>query len=254
MSIRLYIGLFLLKISYYLRRLFVAVLTPRDLIENNKLQYKRKSVVNRFASQDFNLTDEEKEILDKHIKKPGKFLVLGCGGGRESIALAGLGFKVTGVDFVEEMIDCAKRNAGQANLNINFEVADITKLNFPEASFDYASLLYCIYGTIPSRNLRIEILKQLKLILKSGGFFIFNFFIKNSSNSKYRSKILKAIGVITFGNMGYQPGDELSEGDEFMHFFRDDEELRQEIGEAGLKLEEIVAGGNPALFYAVVRS
>jgi hypothetical protein len=73
MGIRLYIGLFLLKLSYYLRRLFVVLLTPRDLIENNKLQYKRKCVVNRFASLDFNLTDEEKAILENHIKRTGKF-------------------------------------------------------------------------------------------------------------------------------------------------------------------------------------
>ncbi len=232
----------------------MVVLTPRDLIENNKLQYKRKCVINRFTSLDFNLTDEEKAILENHIKKPGKFLVLGCGGGRESIALARLGFEVTGVDFVQEMINCAQQNASQANLSLSFEAADITKLRFPDASFDYASLLYGIYGTIASRNLRITFLKQIKLILKPGGFFIFNFFIKNNPNSSYRSKALKALGFITLGNMNYQPGDELSDTDEFIHFFRDEEELRQEIKDSGLGLEEIVAGGNPALYYAVVKS
>lgn len=45
---------------------------------------------------------------------------LGCGSGLDSLALARLGLKVTGFDPSAEMIKLAKKNAGNANAEINF--------------------------------------------------------------------------------------------------------------------------------------
>lgn len=251
---RLILGQFLLKVSYLLRRIYIVVLRPRDLIESNRLQYKIGYNLIRFSGQDFSLTQEEKEILDKYCIKKGRFLVLACGGGRESAALARLGFDVLGVDFLKEMIDCARSNAKNFNLAMEFQLQDMTRLSLTQLSFDYASLFYGLYSTIPSRNLRVDFLRTIKSALKRGGFFICTFFI---SDKAYRSKInntLKIISRLTFGNIGIQPGDELSPVNEFMHYFHDKEEASDEFEEAGFKIEEIINSESCGFTYAIAKA
>lgn len=254
MSIRLNLGQFLLNVSYFLRRIYIVVLRPRDLIESNRLQYKTGSNLRRFSGQDLFLTQEEKGILDKYGIKKGRFLVLACGGGRESIALTRLGFDVLGVDFVKEMIDCARANAEKFNLAVEFQLQDMTRLNLTQRSFDYAGLFYGLYSTIPSRSLRVEFLRKIKVILKPGGFFIGSFFIRDNARSPKINNNLKIISYLTFGNTGVQPGDELSPTNEFMHYFHDRQEAYSEFEEAGLRIEEIVTPEVCGFSYAVAKA
>lgn len=238
MSIRLHVGLFLLKVSYYLRRLYLVILTPQDLIESNKLQYKREDYLRSFGNPRFSLKPKEKEILERYEIKEGKFLVLGCGGGRESIALARAGFEVVGVDFIKGMTDAARKNAKKENLKLTFKVQDMTRLSFPKYSFDYVGLFSGTYCSIPTRQRRIEFLKQVKKSLKPNGLFILTFVIKKEFPPTYRTNVLRAIGYLTLGNRGYQCGDELIGKYEFSHFFYNKEDVQRELEEAGFKIYE----------------
>jgi 2-polyprenyl-3-methyl-5-hydroxy-6-metoxy-1,4-benzoquinol methylase len=83
--------------------------------------------------------------------KNKRYLDLGCGSGRYSVALAELGAKVTGLDFSEAMLDLAKdytEKSGQsANIkfvktDINQWMADTTEhfdASFAMGVFDYLS-------------------------------------------------------------------------------------------------------------------
>ncbi len=244
MSIRLYIGLFLLKVSYYLRRLYLVILTPRDLIESNKLQYRRDEYIRDFGNSSFTLLSEENKILEKYNIRGGKFLVLGCGGGRESIALAKAGFDVVGVDFVEGMVDAARKNAKEKGLKLIFEAQDMTRLSFPKYSFDYVGIFSGSYSFIPTRNLRIKFLEQLRDILRPNGLFILTFLTKKELPPTYRSSMLKAIGYLTLGNLGYQAGDELKGKYEFLHYFYDKNDVAMELGKSGFKIDEIYLQDN----------
>ncbi|MEW6008742.1 MAG: methyltransferase domain-containing protein [Candidatus Omnitrophota bacterium] len=239
MRIRLYIGLFLLKVSYYLRRLYLVILTPRDLIESNKLQYTRNEYIRNFGNAVPVLLPEEKKIIEKYKIIGGKFLVLGCGGGREAIALAKAGFEVVGVDFIEGMVDVARRNAKERGLNLVFETQDISRISFPKFSFDYAGIFSGTYSSIPTYNLRIKFLKKLRDILKPNGLFILTFLSKKELTPTYRTSLLKAIGYLTLGNLGYQAGDELKGEYEFLHYFYNKDEAVMELKASGFKIEEI---------------
>ncbi len=69
------------------------------------------------------------ELLKKFIK-PGwtKAADLGCGSGMDSISLARLGLEVTAFDISPAMIEKAKANASLFNVNINFEISTILKI------------------------------------------------------------------------------------------------------------------------------
>ncbi len=66
----------------------------------------------------------------------GRAVTLGCGVGRESIALARLGFDVTGVDFSPTAIDRARKMADRAGVTVRFVVDDLTDLTEITGTFD----------------------------------------------------------------------------------------------------------------------
>ena len=60
----------------------------------------------------------------------GKALDLGCGVGRQSIALAKKGFEVVGVDISARAIKYARQNAKRVGVKIKFVVGDVINLGF----------------------------------------------------------------------------------------------------------------------------
>ena len=63
------------------------------------------------------------------ISKKGKVLDLGCGQGRDAIALARLGFEVVGIDNSKVGIDQMNRMAKTENLAVSGIVFDIYEFN-----------------------------------------------------------------------------------------------------------------------------
>lgn len=59
----------------------------------------------------------------------GRALDVGCGTGDTSIFLAGQGWDVTGVDFVQRALDRAKSKAAAAGVRVNFVRADVAELD-----------------------------------------------------------------------------------------------------------------------------
>ncbi len=63
----------------------------------------------------------------------------GCGPGVHSIRVARAGYKVQAIDISETMLTQAKQRVANAGLSdsVAFQQEDLTKLSFPNASFDY---------------------------------------------------------------------------------------------------------------------
>jgi len=74
-----------------------------------------------------------KEILPNAI-----FFDIGCGKGRACIVAAKLGFtKVIGIDLDSELIDLAKQNAKQANVEVEFILANAIEYNYQNVNTVY---------------------------------------------------------------------------------------------------------------------
>ena len=59
------------------------------------------------------LNDDEQKLLAELPEATGKnLLLLGVGGGREAIPLAGMGFRVTGVDYAAAMVERGSGECG----------------------------------------------------------------------------------------------------------------------------------------------
>lgn len=70
-------------------------------------------------------------------KQDIKCLDIGCGPGFFSILLAATGQNVTAVDYSTEMLEYARRNCQEKNVNVEFHRADAQNLPFADESFDF---------------------------------------------------------------------------------------------------------------------
>jgi SAM-dependent methyltransferase len=59
----------------------------------------------------------------------GRALDVGCGTGDTAVFLAGQGWEVTAVDFVQRALDVAGRKAADAGVSVRFVRADVTRLS-----------------------------------------------------------------------------------------------------------------------------
>ena len=111
-------------------------------------------------SEDVRLLNELMERLPANAK----VLDAGCGAGLPISLMLSERFHVTGVDFSEAQIKLAKRNVP----NAQFLCQDMTKLDFPENTFDGITSYYAIIH-IP-REEHQALLANFYRMLKPGGF------------------------------------------------------------------------------------
>lgn len=128
--------------------------------------------------------------------------VLDCATGTGDLAIAfrqavGAGGRVVGTDFVPEMLQLARTKAQ----DIEFEVADVTRLPFDDASFDISSISFGIRNVNEPR----KGIAEMARVVRSGGRVIVLEFGQPRSRAFgalydfYRRRILPKVGGIVTG-------------------------------------------------------
>lgn len=180
----------------------------------------------------------------REFKPGGTVLDIGCGAGREAIALARAGFKLVAIDIADEMIERARRNARREGVEAQFHVMGSDDLAFPGESFDGVFFGWEIYGHIPGRSRRIETLRRIRQLLRSDGVLLLFQSWRKYTTWISRARLvdtLRRIGRGILGDRLSEPGDHLLRGltadgaylpCAFYHTFCTDQEIRAEL-EAG---------------------
>ena len=104
--------------------------------------------------------------IKKYLKKGYYVLDLGCGEGRKTNYIAGMGIKVIGIDLSKTAVKKAKKNFR----NITFFARDIIndKLPFKDHSFDAVTAI----SLLEYVKEKEEFLKEVSRVLKKDGLFI----------------------------------------------------------------------------------
>jgi len=101
------------------------------------------------------------------LQKKDRILDLACGHGRHSLRMSELGVDVSGVDMNASFIKIAKESALKRNLEIEFILEDILKLNYL-SNFDAAILLYNSFGFFNKSDSEV-LINLISKSLKIGG-------------------------------------------------------------------------------------
>lgn len=111
-------------------------------------------------SEDIRLLDD----LMARLPDRAKVLDAGCGAGIPVAKILSDRFELTGVDFSEAQIELARKNVS----NAQFICQDMTKLDFPDGTFDAIVSYYAIIH-IPREEHR-SLFVSFQRMLKPGGF------------------------------------------------------------------------------------
>jgi SAM-dependent methyltransferase len=173
------------------------------------------------AAHELGLWASERIMLERVLPPPpaADFPILeaGCGAGRVSVALHGLGYRnLTGFDFARELVDQAVFLAAERGADIAFHHADATRLDthrsksppptpssslltpssFPPAprSFPFSACLFLFNGLmqIPLRRNRRRALRQLAAVCRAGAPLLFTTHDRDHSPAERASWRLEA--------------------------------------------------------------
>jgi SAM-dependent methyltransferase len=257
MGYRIKTSRFLIRLGRFVESLAIQVMRPQDLIEFGAQSYRNPGAVEGWSRRDFvaeGLIPCEKDLLKDIPLKNGNLLLLGMGGGREAIPLAKMGFSVTGVDFVPEMVEQAKRNAREQGIEIEGMVQEISNIEVPANSYDIVWLCSTMYSCVPTRKKRLEMLRRIRCALKSDGYFVCQFHWEPHRGYGSRGAIVrKLFSYLTLGNLTYERGDILWQNVEFIHIFSSEDNLRSEFEEGGFKATKIYLPNDSVRGQAILR-
>lgn len=137
--------------------------------------------------------------------RPG-MQILDCATGTGDLAIefkknVGSTGSVLGTDFCAEMLESAPQKAKDRNLDIQFELADVTQLQYADNSFDRVSISFGI------RNVSdpLKALKEMARVTRNGGKVLVLEFgqmsipVVSSLYNFYSEKILPKIGGLVTG-------------------------------------------------------
>ena len=109
------------------------------------------------------------DLITAELKPPAgaTFLDAGCGSCAHTVRLARRGFNVRAVDFSESALEMARGHLKGAGLDerIMLQREDLTRLSFPDASFDYV-LCWGVLMHVPDVGRAVS---ELARVLKPGG-------------------------------------------------------------------------------------
>lgn len=230
----------LIRLGRFIESLPVVTMNPDELIEFGKTYYSKTQEISSWGEDELietGLSDDENDMLQALPLKTGDLLVLGVGGGREAIPLVRAGFRVTGVDYLADMVNMAKENAIRRGVEINSLVQEFSRLDVSPGTYDVVWLSRMMYSCIPTQARRIEMVKRISRALKPGGFFLCQFRWHPGVKTTVKGIHLRRLfAFCTMGNREYEAGDILWFNKEFIHEFSSESAIEAEMEAGGLHM------------------
>lgn len=189
-------------------------------------------------------------LVDKYVRKNQKILDIGCGNGRLFMILKDKNINYLGIDNCQELLDLAKEEFKNYK-DTEFKQEDLLNINYKER-FDLVFLV-AVLQHVPTKELRIKALKNIKRALKPGGYFImlnWNLFQKDKIKyvKKYNNLRLKGeidlgkhdtlIPWKEFGKSYQKKSEDSKEILRYYHAFTE-EEVKDLLKEVGLEIKDI---------------
>ena len=217
-----------------LEEMAIGLAIPDDLIRLNKRFFNNEASKSVYLA-DPTLFPPEEEFVEASGLRTGRVLVIGCGSGRDTIALAKRGFTVTAIDQVPTLVDATRLNAAKAEVSVEVYCAEVSSTTWPPATFDLIFLPNLMYTYIPTRRRRIQTLERLRTAAKPGGWCYLRFLCTESSSTQARRFLhlmQRMVAWSTLGNVECELGDTLDRG-LFEHRFSDSKVVEDEAQMAG---------------------
>lgn len=156
------------------------------------------------------LLDWEESVVERRFPPGSGLLVIGCGSGRDLIALAKRGCRVTGVEPAARAVRLARIAVAEHQIP-----ADIVEGFFEDApiegAFDGVIFSYYSYACIPVTRRRTEALRKAAGLLSSGGCVVISHAANLARPRRYLVRLGRAAGCLCGSDWRLEDGDVVGE-------------------------------------------
>ena len=183
------------------------------------------------------LFDWEHRVLDETLRPGDRVLIVGCGTGRELIALAARSHAVVGVDPSGRAVRLARTVIDEMRLNAEVLEGFFEDVAFPGA-FDAIIFSHRAYGLIPGSRFRVAALRKAAGLLTDRGRIILSY-LNGRGMNPLLVRAARIGAVLGRSNLQIERGDEVHRGPRgflFEHHFGPGE-CADEAVKAGLSVE-----------------
>lgn len=133
-------------------------------------------------------------------------LDVGCGPGFFSVLLARLGYEVTAVDYTENMLAEARKNAAHYGVDIDFRRMDAQKLDFEDGIFDLVISRNVLWNLEQPEQAYREWLRVLKpngtLMNFDGNFYYYVTDAEYGDRTRWEHKHMQGINANSIDRIG----------------------------------------------------
>ena len=147
----------------------------------------------------------EQELVERFVPPGAGVLLIGCGSGRDVIALVARGCRVTGVEPSERALGRARRALLEQGLS-----ADLVEGFFEDSPlsgrFDAIVFSYYCYASMPQSQRRVTALRKAAAQLSSGGHIIVSHACAVRPHLIF-VRIARLAGVLSRSDWRVEPGD-----------------------------------------------
>jgi 2-polyprenyl-3-methyl-5-hydroxy-6-metoxy-1,4-benzoquinol methylase len=176
----------------------------------------------------------EVDAICAHFPPEGRILVAAAGGGRETRALAAMGYSPAAFDPSEHLLDRLRAGGGWKHEVVR---ADASEVPVFEDAFDAVIIGWGGYTHIPEASRRGEFLQALAKQMKPGAPILMSFFLRRDGGWRPRICVFLAncLRRVVGLKAAVETGDTMT--NRFEHRFTA-EEVSSELAAAGLRLIE----------------
>ena len=133
-------------------------------------------------------------------------LDVGCGPGFFSVLLARLGYEVTAVDYTENMLAEARKNAAHYGVDIDFRQMDAQNLDFEDGTFDLVISRNVLWNLEQPEQAYSEWLRVLKpngtLMNFDGNFYYYVTDAEYGDRTRWEHKHMQGINASSIDRIG----------------------------------------------------
>jgi SAM-dependent methyltransferase len=179
----------------------------------------------------------EQEVYDRTLRPADRILVVGCGTGRDLVALLRRGHDVEGLEPARRPLDIARQTLDKLGLRARLHHGAIESADL-RGPYDVVVFSPYCYSYIPESRSRVAILEKMKRVLAPGGRIIVPY-LPAEQRRTLPIQLTRAVARLARSDWRPEPGDKvwIAHLDgwvvQFNHEF-EPSELEAEVGAAGL--------------------
>jgi SAM-dependent methyltransferase len=122
-----------------------------------------------YARSEFDLDPELLARIRAAVPAGRTIVVVGSGTGRECLALAEAGYRVSGLEFSAAMVRLSRKEATRRGVPVEFVQADVRDELLSMSDLGGVVFTYDVYSFLPTRSARVRVLARLRSWLAPGG-------------------------------------------------------------------------------------